>query len=308
LYFVNIDEKIILYKVTVIVRWDLRTVMVNAILGEPLHGIKVKGEFYGNGFWFVESIKNSILFNKGEIMTDKQINNEEDLGANSVVDTTVEGVDMSADNWLDQAAKKVNAAEGDEYVKLDSGLLTVNQLNYFLKTIPIELTYVDENNQFIYYNRFLPTEKMLAKRRPAQVGDPLSKVHPQIERVQTHVKQVISALRAGDSDLISMAVPGGDPDKNRVMHYYKAMHDEEGNYKGVNEWVVDIKPIVDKYLKETGQKLVNDPDSKIDVTSGASKEPAVDATSGASEEPKTEPEKVVEPEEKFDATSSASKH
>ena len=248
------------------------------------------------------------MFNKGEIMTDKQINNEEDLGANSVVDTTVEGVDMSADNWLDQAAKKVNAAEGDEYVKLDSGLLTVNQLNYFLKTIPIELTYVDENNQFIYYNRFLPTEKMLAKRRPAQVGDPLSKVHPQIERVQTHVKQVISALRAGDSDLISMAVPGGDPDKNRVMHYYKAMHDEEGNYKGVNEWVVDIKPIVDKYLKETGQKLVNDPDSKIDVTSGASKEPAVDATSGASEEPKTEPEKVVEPEEKFDATSSASKH
>jgi len=50
LYFVNIDEKIILYKVTVIVRWDLRTVMVNAILGEPLHGIKVKGELYGNGF------------------------------------------------------------------------------------------------------------------------------------------------------------------------------------------------------------------------------------------------------------------
>jgi len=50
LYFVNIDEKIILYKVTVIVRWDLRTVMVNAILGASLHGIKIKGELYGNGF------------------------------------------------------------------------------------------------------------------------------------------------------------------------------------------------------------------------------------------------------------------
>jgi len=229
---------------------------------------------------------------------------DEDLSAKTGTDTTVKGVDMNADDWLDQAAEKVNAVEGDTYVKLDSGLLTVNQLNYFLKTIPIELTYVDENNQFIYYNRFLPTEKMLAKRTPAQVGDGLDKVHPAIGRVIKHVKQVINALRTGKSDLVSMPVPGGDAEKHHVMHYYKAMHDEDNNYKGVNEWAVDIKPIVDEYLKSTGQMLVKDPNSKVDATSGASKkpdEPATDATSGASEEP-------AKPEVKVDATSSASKH
>jgi len=233
---------------------------------------------------------------------------DEDLSAKTGTDTTVEGVDMNADDWLDQAAKKVNAVEGDTYVKLDSGLLTVNQLNYFLKTIPIELTYVDENNQFIYYNRFLPTEKMLAKRTPAQVGDALDKVHPEISRVITHVKQVINTLRTGKTDLVSMPVPGGDEAKHHVMHYYKAMHDEDNNYKGVNEWAIDIKPIVDEYLKATGQKLVDDPDNKIDATSGASKKPetpATDAISGASEEP-AKPE--VKPEVKVDATSSASKH
>jgi len=210
---------------------------------------------------------------------------KEDLSATAGTDTTIKGVDMNADDWLDQAAKKVNAVEGDSYVKLDCGLLTVNQLNYFLNTIPIELTYVDENNQFIYYNRFLPTEDMLAKRRPDQVGDALDKVHPQISRVLQHVKQVINTLRNGDTDLVSMAVPGLDESKHHVMHYYKAMHDEEGNYKGVNEWAVYLKPIVDKYLKATGQKLVKDPDAEVDVTTSASKEPEkpeVDATSSAS--------------------------
>ncbi|MFC6175306.1 NAD(P)H-dependent oxidoreductase [Companilactobacillus huachuanensis] len=228
---------------------------------------------------------------------------EEDLSAKNGTDTTVQGVDMNADDWLDQAAKKVNAVEGDSYVKLDSGLLTVDQLNYFLKTIPIELTYVDENNQFIYYNDFLPTEKMLAKRTPAQVGDALDKVHPQISSVLKHVKQVINTLRTGKTDLVSMPVPGND-EKTHVVHYYKAMHDEAGNYKGVNEWAVDIKPIVDEYLRETGQKLVNDPNARVDAITGASENPEVDTTTGASDTL----QKIAKPEVKIDTTSSASKH
>ncbi|WP_119327080.1 NAD(P)H-dependent oxidoreductase [Companilactobacillus musae] len=209
---------------------------------------------------------------------------EEDLSAKEGTDTTIQGVDMNADDWLDQAAKKVHAVDGDTYVKLDSGLLTVNQLDYFLKTMPVELTYVDENNQFIYYNKTGSAEDMLAKRVPSQVGDALDKVHPKISRVIKHVKQVINTLRTGKTDLVSMPVPGGDESKSHVMHYYKAMHDEEGNYKGVNEWAVDIKPIVDQYLHETGQKLVKDPNAEIDATSGASEKPEVkvDVTSSAS--------------------------
>ena len=251
------------------------------------------------------TLQNFIKFAKVINMIDKTSNYEdEDLSAKTGTSTTVEGVDMNADDWLDQAAQKVNAVDGDTYVKLDSGLLTVNQLNYFLKTIPIELTYVDENNQFIYYNRFLPTEEMLAKRRPEQVGDALDTVHPKIDRVITHVKQVIDTLRTGKSELVSMQVPG-DESKEHVMHYYKAMHDEAGSYRGVNEWAIDIKPIVDEYLKATGQKLVKDPEADVDVTASASKKPEVDATASAS---KTEEKTVEEKPTKVDATSSASKH
>lgn len=236
----------------------------------------------------------------------------EDLTASQEIDTTVKGVDMKAEDWVEQAAAKTNAVEGDTYVKLDRGLLTVNQLNWFLNTMPVELTFADDNNQFIYYNRMDENPKdMLAPRQPKQVGDPLESVHP--ERALKGVKHVVHTLRTGETDLVSMPVPFINKiNEKHVMHYYKAMHDEDGRYRGINEWVVDIWPVVESYLKMTGQKLVADENAKVDATSGASEKkeepvatPETDATSGASEsETKVEEVKVAEPE--VDATSGAS--
>lgn len=236
----------------------------------------------------------------------------EDLTASEEIDTTVKGVDMKAEDWVEQAAAKTNAVEGDTYVKLDRGLLTVNQLNWFLNTMPVELTFADDNNQFIYYNRMDENPKdMLAPRQPKQVGDPLESVHPR--RALKGVKHVVHTLRTGETDLVSMPVPFiNKVNEKHVMHYYKAMHDEDGRYRGINEWVGDIWPVVESYLKMTGQKLVADENAKLDATSGASEKkeepvatPETDATSGASEsEAKVEEVKAAEPE--VDATSGAS--
>lgn len=211
----------------------------------------------------------------------------ENLDATNGTDTTVPDVTMTADDWLEQAAAKTHAVSGHTYVKLDRGLLTVDQLNYFLNTMPMELTYADDNNQFIYYNKFLETEDMLAARKPGQVGNPMSMVHP--PRAVKHVKQVIHALREGKTDRIEMPVPGNGPTRH-IMHYYQAMHDEAGNYRGVNEWVVDLWPIVASYLKHTGKLLIDNPASASDASSGASEHPnqpantsGADADAGASE-------------------------
>ena len=207
---------------------------------------------------------------------------DEDLSASKGTDTTIKGVDMRADDWVEQAAAKTKAASGKDYVKLDRGVLTVDQLNWFLNTMPMELTYADDNNQFIYYNHTLPGKEMLAPREPKQVGDPMDAVHP--PRAIKGVKHVISALRNGTS-LVEMPVPGNKLNERHIMHYYKAMRDSEGNYRGVNEWVLDLWPIVESYLKQTGQKLVKD-EAAPDVVSGASgnenQAPAVDSTTSAS--------------------------
>lgn len=214
------------------------------------------------------------LVNRSQSSGDvEDVSNLEDLYATGAIDTTIRDVDMSADDWVEQAAEKAQAVEGDTYVKLDRGVLTVDQLNYFLNAMPLELTYADSNNQFLYYNHKYDAENMLASRSPEQVGSPLANCHP--ERTYTGVAWVIQQLRTGKQDRVTVHVPTHGPDKF-VVHNYQAMHDADGNYVGINEYVQDIKPMIDWYLKQTGQELTG---GKVDAGSGATDN--VDAGSGA---------------------------
>ena len=203
----------------------------------------------------------------------KDVSSTEDLFATGKIDTTIEDIEMEADDWVEQAVEKTNAVDGDTYVKLNRGVLTVNQLNYFLNSMPAELTFADSNNQFLYYNHKFEAEDMLAKRWPEQVGNPLAKCHP--ENTYSSVAWVIQQLRSGKEDLVRAHVPTHGPDKF-VVHSYQAIRDEDGNYLGINEYVQDIQPIIDWYLQQTGQQLSGD---SVDAVSGATSK--VDTVSGA---------------------------
>src|SRR5690625_2276320 len=80
---------------------------------------------------FLESnVKKFVRFvnviNRTESSKDlEDMSDSEDLYATGAIDTTIKDVDMSADDWVEQAAEKVGAVEGDAYVKLDRGVLTV---------------------------------------------------------------------------------------------------------------------------------------------------------------------------------------
>lgn len=189
----------------------------------------------------------------------------EDLHATGKVATTVEGIEMDAEDWLEQAAKQTKAAEGSDYVKLDRGLLTVDQLNYFLASMPMELTYADHNNQFLYYNKTKEAGEMLAARTPGQVGNSLANCHP--EAAFKNVEWVIQQLRSGATDIVQVHVPKQVPEKY-IVHNYQAMHDQDGNYMGINEYIWDLKPTIEWYLKQTGQTLVGS--ETVDAVSSAS--------------------------------------
>ena len=189
----------------------------------------------------------------------------EDLHATGKVATTVEGIEMAAEDWLEQAAKQTKAAEGSDYVKLDRGLLTVDQLNYFLASMPMELTYADHNNQFLYYNKTKEAGEMLAARTPGQVGNSLANCHP--EAAFKNVEWVIQQLRSGATDIVQVHVPKQVPEKY-IVHNYQAMHDQDGNYMGINEYIWDLKPTIEWYLKQTGQTLVAG--ETVDAVSSAS--------------------------------------
>lgn len=214
----------------------------------------------------------------------------EDLNATGKIKTTIEGVDMMDEQWVEKAAEKVNAVKGDTYVQLDRGVLTVDQLNLLLNSMPFEVTYADSNNQFIYYNHHIEREDMLAKRHPSQVGNPLQGCHP--DYTHKNVSYVIQQLRANNMDVVRVHVPTHGPDKF-VVHNYQGLRDEDGTYLGINEYVQDIQPVIDWYLKQTGQKLVGGVDT--DAVSSAS---VTDADT----------DKDINTDSDTDATSSASIH
>ncbi|MFU2203829.1 NAD(P)H-dependent oxidoreductase [Streptococcus hyovaginalis] len=214
----------------------------------------------------------------------------EDLYVTKPIKTTVQGIDPDDPDWLDKAAKQVNAVEGDTYVKLDNGLLTVNQLNMFLNAMPFELTYADDNNQFLYYNnQHQEASTMLGKRVKEQVGNRLATVHGTLPPARMkNVEWVVGSLRNGNEEYVRTIVPGTPPEIINT-HNYQAMYYPDGSYAGINEIIFNFKPWLDWYLEATGQHLAGGkapaghPAPATDATSGASDAGSHDATPAAVE-------------------------
>lgn len=209
-----------------------------------------------------------------ERVEEKQVNASskklsEDLFSNRPIKTTIKNIHRDAANWVDHAAKRMGAATGDTYLELNRGILTVNQLNHFLNSMPMELNIFDSNNQFLYYNK--QTDDKFVERRHSDVGKPAGALYSESKHV--HLSGIISKLRTGEIDSHREHVPTNNP-YEFVVHTYKALRDARGKFLGINKYVRDLQPIVDWYLKETGQALVP---KQADVSD------AVDAISGASE-------------------------
>ena len=214
----------------------------------------------------------------------------EDLDVTGSISTTIEGIDPDDPDWVKKAAEKVGAVSGDTYVKLDHGILTVNQIDMFLKAMPFELTYADDNNQFLYYNNAHENpDSMLAKRVPSQSGNRLSTVHNSLPPARIkNVERVIGVLRNGDQEYVRAIVPS--PEGVINTHNYQAMYYPDGSYAGINEIVFNFQEWLDWYLQATGQHLVGGNTPTMPGTgapsaggpSASGPSASVDATSGAS--------------------------
>ena len=228
----------------------------------------------------------------------------EDLDCNHPIATTITVVDPDDPEWVEKVAEITGAVSGDAYVKLDHGILTVDQINMFLKAMPFELTYADDNNQFLYYNNaHQDPDTMYAKRIPEQSGNRLSTVHNSLPAGRMkNVEWVIGTLRNGNQEYVRTLIPSPNPAVLNT-HNYQAMYYDDGSFAGINEIVFNFKPWLDWYLQTTGQRLVGGAGG-VDATSGASDSGhggGSDATSGASDSSHSN-------ETAADATSGASEH
>ncbi|TPH18526.1 DUF438 domain-containing protein [Litorilituus lipolyticus] len=131
-------------------------------------------------------------------------------------------------------------------IRLNEGFMTGEQLNLMLQFMPVDLTYVDENDRVIFYNR---GENRVFPRSAGVIGREVKFCHPP-KSVDT-VLQILEAFKDGSQDSAEFWINY----KDRKIHIrYFAIRDYENNYKGVIEMSQDITDI----LNIEGQKRLLD--------------------------------------------------
>lgn len=123
----------------------------------------------------------------------------------------------------------------DGRIRLDEGYLLEEQLNLMLQFMPVDLTYVDENDVVLFYNR---GENRVFPRSAGIIGREVKFCHP--PKSVDQVLMILREFKAGRKDDAEFWINF----KGKFIHIqYFAIRDAEGNYKGVIEMSQDVTHI-----------------------------------------------------------------
>ena len=135
-----------------------------------------------------------------------------------------------------EAGEQVNRTTAQPF---DNGYLSVEEANLILNHLPLEITFVNKEDIFQYYNDSTPAEEMIFKRTPSQVGRHVELCHP--PKLLPRVKKIFAALRSGKKDKFEMWFKSES--RGQFVHVtYAAVRDAQGEFQGVLEYVQDIAP------------------------------------------------------------------
>ncbi|HNR42465.1 MAG TPA: PAS domain-containing protein [Bacteroidales bacterium] len=120
-------------------------------------------------------------------------------------------------------------------VDLGTGLLKPGQIILMLENLPVDITFVDENDEVCYFSG---SKHRIFPRSKAIIGRKVQNCHPH-ESVHV-VNEILEAFRNGSRDQADFWIQS----KGRFIHIrYFAMRDAGGSYKGTIEVSQDVTGI-----------------------------------------------------------------
>lgn len=123
----------------------------------------------------------------------------------------------------------------DSRLRMEEGVMTLEQVNLLLRHIPVDLTYVDEHDRVIFYNR---GEDRVFPRSAGVIGREVRFCHPP-KSVGT-VLRILEEFRAGTKSEAEFWINY----RGRVIHIrYFAIRDKDQTYRGVVEMSQDVTEI-----------------------------------------------------------------
>ena len=125
-----------------------------------------------------------------------------------------------------------------ENISLSTGTLTLNQLELIFSNLPVDMTYVDENNIVKYYSN--PPHRIFP-RTNAIIGREVQNCHPP-ESVDV-VNRIVESFRSGEKKDASFWIQMG---KKFILIRYFAIWDNQSVFRGtleVSQEISDIKKL-----------------------------------------------------------------
>jgi PAS domain S-box-containing protein len=120
-------------------------------------------------------------------------------------------------------------------LKMNEGRMTLEQINLMLQAIPFDLTYVDENDKVLFYNR---GEERVFPRSAGVIGREVRFCHP--PKSVSMVLEILEEFRTGRKSVAEFWISF----RGKTIHIrYFAVRDHEQKYKGVIEVSQDITDI-----------------------------------------------------------------
>ncbi len=146
-----------------------------------------------------------------------------------------EGAGGKLSGQKDSFGEKGHLKAPSEAFALEEGALTPEQVNLLLRYLPFDITYVDENDRVVFYNR---GEDRIFPRSPGIIGREVRYCHP--PKSVDVVLRILEAFRRGEKDKAEFWIQMAG---KFIFIQYVAVRDHSGKYCGVLEITYDATQV-----------------------------------------------------------------
>ena len=160
--------------------------------------------------------------------------------ADSVSDSAFTSASGSASTSVaDSTTSPAPKPEAD--LPFGGGYLSLKEANLILNHLPFEITFIDKNDLFKYFNTSIAIENKLFPRVPSAIGRHVKMCHPprSLDMVMTLIDDLKHKRRTSESMWFHRS------DGRFAYVTYIGVFDDQDQYMGVLEYVHDIAPLLD---------------------------------------------------------------
>jgi uncharacterized protein len=139
------------------------------------------------------------------------------------------------EDWKPERHALDDKAISEGYIKMETGILSLKQLELLLNHLPVDITFIDQDDVVRYFSH--GKERIFARTK-AVIGRTVQNCHP--PRSVHVVEELLEDFKAGRKDTEDFYIKFRD---KYVYIRYFAVRDEKGTYIGTLEFTQNIDPI-----------------------------------------------------------------